>query len=144
MKLHSNYFGAIENSLIVEVPINNTSGKYKLPDEQLLQGKTLTGVGVIFQNSSGNVKTPAGNDVATDQVQDSSYLVLESDSVRQLDQVPLQVLKIADDHRLTPLDHIRGVNPTKSFIEVPSSVVSAASATGDSFLLVFTYLNDPK
>lgn len=144
MKMQSNYFGAVQRSTTVEVRADDTGGKYYLPYDNVLQGKIITGVAVCPQNSSNEHQSPAGRTLLPDSVQFASFLTIESESVRQLDRMPVSLLQFdkTGANRYTPLDYLKGFDPEKSYIECPAAVM--AGQTGKSFLLVFTYIDNPK
>jgi len=144
MKMHNNYFGTVQRSTTVEVRADDTGGKYYLPYDNVLQGKVITGVAVVPQNGSDEHKSPSNRTILPDSVQFASFLTIESESVRQLDRMPVSLLQYdkTGANQYTPLDHLKGFDPEKSYIECPSAVMSGQ--TGKSFLLIFTYIDQPR
>jgi hypothetical protein len=137
--------GVVPKSTSVEVVINNATGKYYLPDSDILRGKNIVGLICQVQTQVGGadtVFTPSGRTVVDQQVLNDATLTLESDSLRVLDEHPLNhfVINNTGDRKYTALDGIRGFNPTKSYILIGNPAAPAGKlVTDEAFLLHFLY-----
>ena len=141
--------GALTRSTSVEVVITNTQGKYYLPDSDILRGKIIIGMMARVQAQVGGantVFTTSGRTVVNQTVINDATITLESDSIRVLDEHPLDhfVINNAGDRDYTPLDNFRGFNPTKSYILIGNPAAPAAKLVADqAFMLHFIYLDEP-
>lgn len=137
--------GVVPKSTSIEVVISNATGKYFLPDSDILRGKNIVGIIAQVQeqiSGADTVFTPSGRTVVDQTVINDATLTLESDSIRVLDEHPLDhfVINNAGERKYTALDGIRGFNPTKSYILIgnPSAPANKLT-TGEAFLLHFLY-----
>lgn len=137
--------GVVPKSTSIEIVLNSTTGKYYLPDSDILRGKNIVGVICQVQTQVGGadtVFTPAGRTVVNQTVINDSTLTLESDSIRVLDEHPLNhfVINNTGDRKYTAIDGLRGFNPTKSYILIGNPGAPAAKlVSGQAFLLHFLY-----
>jgi len=122
----------------IEVKINNTTGRYPLPDDSILREKKLLGVFTVG-NPSADRKAPAsGNNIITDAAARNSYLTLVDVNKQMVADHPLTDLTITQYDRQHRKISISSLTPDRSYIEVAdTSLIS----TGQSFLLHFIYLN---
>lgn len=123
----------------IEIRINNTSGRYPLPDDSILRDKKIVGVFTV-DNPSSDRKAPAsGNNIITNAALRNSYLTLVDVNKELIETHPLSDLAITQydrSHRAVSLDKL---TPDKSYITVADTTTIAA---GQSFLLHFIYLNN--
>lgn len=142
-----NVAGVIPRSTSIEVVITNTQGKYYLPDSDILRGKVIVGLMVRVQSQIGGantVFTTSGRTVVSQTVINDATITLESDSIRVIDEHPLDhfVINNAGDRKYTPLDNFKGFNPTKSYILIGNPAAPAGKLVADqAFLLNFLYLD---
>lgn len=142
-----NVAGVIPRSTSIEVVITNTQGKYYLPDSDILRGKVIVGLMVRVQSQIGGVNTvftTSGRTVVSQTVINDATITLESDSIRVIDEHPLDhfVINNAGDRKYTPLDNFKGFNPTKSYILIGNPAAPAGKLVADqAFLLNFLYLD---
>lgn len=142
-----NVAGVIPRSTSIEVVISNTQGKYYLPDSDILRGKVIVGLMVRVQSQVGGantVFTTSGRTVVSQTVINDATITLESDSIRVIDEHPLDhfVINNAGDRKYTPLDNFKGFNPTKSYILIGNPAAPAGKLVADqAFLLNFLYLD---
>lgn len=145
----SNYlqrFGVMPRTTDIEVVVTDTGGRYQLPDSDILRGKTIVGVRCSVQEQIGGVDTiftPLARTVVSQTVINSAYLTLQADSLRFVENFPLKdLVPAAADRAFTPLDNVKGFNPTKSTIEVGNPAVPAGKlVVGTAFYLHFLYLD---
>ena len=139
--------GVLPRSTSIEVVITNTQGKYYLPDSDILRGKVIVGLMVRVQSQVGGantVFTTSGRTVVSQTVINDATITLESDSIRVIDEHPLDhfVINNAGDRKYTPLDNFKGFNPTKSYILIGNPAAPAGKLVADqAFLLNFLYLD---
>jgi len=144
---HLKIAGVVPKSTSVEVVIQNANGKYYLPDNDILRGKTIVGMIAQVQeeiSSANTVFTPSGRTVVDQTVMNDASITLESDSIRVLDEHPLQhfVIDNTGERKYTALDNMRGFNPTKSYILIGNPAAPANKlTTGEAFLLHFLYID---
>lgn len=139
-------FGVVPRCTDIEVVVTDTGGRYQLPDSDILRGKTIVGVRCSVQEQIGGVNTvfsPLDRTIVSQTVINSAYLTLQADSLRFVENMALRdVVPTIYDRAFTPLDNIRGFNPTKSTIEVGNAAVPAGKlVVGQAFLLHFYYLD---
>ena len=139
-------WGVVPRCTDVEVIVDSaTSGRYQLPDIELLRGQIIVGFSCRVQSQIGNadtVFTPNDRTVVDQTVINSSYLTLVSDSQRFIENFPLADAVVNGDRQFTPLDNVHGFNPTKSVIEVGNPSTPANKLTvGEAFLLTFYYID---
>lgn len=139
-------FGVVPRVTDVEVVVTDTSGRYQLPDSDILRGKTIVGIRCSVQEQIGGadtVFTPLARTVVSQTVINASYLTLQADSLRFVENMALRdIVPTVYDRQFTPLDNIRGFNPTKSTVNVGNPAVPAGKlVTGTAFLLHFYYLD---
>jgi len=139
-------FGVVPRVTDVEVVVIDTGGRYQLPDNHILQGKIIVGIRCSVQEQVGGVDTvftPLARTVVSQTVINDSYLTLQSDNLRFVENLALRdVVPTIYDRQFTPLDNIRGFNPTKSQISVGNPAVPAGKlVVGTAFLLHFYYLD---
>ncbi len=138
--------GVVPRCTDIEVIVNDQSGRYQLPDSDILRGKTIVGISCSVQeqiSTADTVFTPLDRTVVTQTVINSSYLTLNADSLRFVENIPLRDLVVTtNDRRYTPLANVRGFNPTKSTIEVGNPTTpSNKLVVGSAFLLHFYYID---
>lgn len=139
--------GVIPRSTSIEVVLQNTQGKYYLPDSDILRGKTIVGLIVQVQtqvSGANTVFTPTGNTVVSQTVLNDATLTLESDSIRVLDEHPMNhfIINNTGERKYTAIDNLRGFNPTKSYILIGNPAAPAAKlVVGQAFLMHFLYLD---
>lgn len=139
-------WGVVPRATDVEVIVSDTNGRYKLPDSNILRGKTIVGFSCRVQSQVGGADTvfsPLGRTIVDQTVINSSYLTLKSDEQRFIENFPLaDAVVTTSDRRFTPLDNVRGFNPTESEIQVgnPSTPANKLT-TGEAFLLTFYYVD---
>jgi hypothetical protein len=143
---HTQSAGVVPRSTDVEVIVLDTTGRYQLPDSNILRGKTIVGVSCRVQAEVGGnatVFTPLGRTVVSQTVINAAYLTLQADELRFIENLPLADCVIApEDRRYTPLDNIRGFNPTKSLIYVANPGTPAGKlVVGQAFVLQFFYID---
>lgn len=130
-------YGPNIQSTEIEVKLDDQTGKYILPDSDILRGKEILG---MFTRLKGGdtIKTPiTGRDLANDLTIRNAYLTLKSDSTQFIEQHPLEDFVTTSGDRQIRYLLVRGFNPTKSWINVadPTNTVT----TGQSFFLTFLY-----
>lgn len=122
----------------VEIKINNTTGRYPLPDDSILREKKLLGVFTVG-NPNTDRKAPAtGNPIVTDAAARNSYLTLVDVNKQMVADHPLTDITITAQDRQHRKIAITSLTPDKSYIQVADTTLIAA---GQSFLLHFIYLN---
>jgi hypothetical protein len=138
--------GVIPLSTSLEVVINNTQGKYNLPDSDILRGKRIVGIIAQVQKQVGGantVFTPTGKTVISETVLNDATITIESDSMRVIDEHPLYHFVLRDgDRQYQAIDNLRGLNPTKSYIMIGNPAAPAGKlVAGQAFLLHFLYID---
>jgi hypothetical protein len=136
--------GVIPKSTSLEVVINNTQGKYALPDSDILRGKNIVGIIAQVQKQVGGantVFTPSGNTVVSETVVNDAFLTIESDSMRVIDEHPLYHFVLRDgDRKYVAINNLKGLNPTKSYIQIGNNAAPVGKlVSGQAFLLHFLY-----
>lgn len=139
-------FGVMPRVTDIEVLVNDTNGRYQLPDTTILSGKIIVGLRCSVQEQIGGVDTvftPLGRTIVSQTVINDAYLTLQSDSLRFIENIPLKDhVPTIYDRTFTALDNIRGFNPTKSVIEIGNPAAPAGKlVAGTAFLLHFYYLD---
>lgn len=139
--LHQQY-GKRINSTTVEVPITNLSGRYFLPDDAILRGKTIVAV-FVQGNPSNDAYAPDSNAALPDVPgYRSAYLTLMCQNKSFLENHPISDLTISTSDRQHRFVEADGFNPSKSYITVANPSTPANKIeVGEVFLLTFIYLD---
>lgn len=122
----------------IEVKINNTTGRYPLPDDSILREKKLLGVFTVGNPNSDRKAPASGNDIVSDAAIRNSYLTLVDVNKQMVADHPLTDITITQYDRSHRKIAITSLTPDKSYIQVADTTTIAA---GESFLLHFIYLN---
>lgn len=146
LEQYAQRWGVVPRCTDIEVLVSDTNGRYKLPDSNILRGKTIVGFSCRVQEqiaAADTVFTPLGRTVVDQTVINSSYLTLKSDEQRFVENFPLaDAVVTTSDRRFTPLDNVRGFNSTESEIQVGNPSTPAGKLTaGEAFLLTFYYVD---
>ena len=132
-------YGSDVCSHSVEIRINNTSGRYPLPDDSILRDKKIIGV-FTASNPSSDRKAPAsGNNIITDAALRNSYLTLVDVNKELVETHPLVDLAITQYDRSHRAVSLKSLTPDKSYILVADTTTISVN---QSFLLHFIYLNN--
>lgn len=136
-----NTYGNRLRTHLVEVQLNDTSGKYFLPDDSLIREKKI--VGMFTRKNPGDVyspdtQRPAIGDVALR----SAFITLKDANKEVILNHPLADFAITDEdrsHRPLILDSI---TPSKSYIIIANPTVPGGKiAAGQSILLHILYVD---
>lgn len=125
-------------TVTLEVKINDLTGNYYLPDDAILREKKILDF-FALGNPEDDAKSPDGRDLVSNAALRSSYLTLKVNNDAQLDAYPLIQRVVNPDDRGLSRFEACPLTPSKSFIEVGDP---ALISVGQSFILVFIYLND--
>lgn len=137
-----NTYGDRVRSHMVEVLITDTTGKYYLPDDDLLRNKKVVGM-FTRKNPSGDVyspdtQRPALGDIALR----SAYITLKDANKELLLSHPLADFAITDEDRSHRKIVINQLTPSKSYVTIANPLVPGAKiAAGQSILLHFLYID---
>ena len=122
----------------IEIKINNTIGRYPLPDDSILREKKLVGIFTIGNPNSDRKAPASGNDIVSDAALRNSYLTLVDVNKQLVADHPLTDITITEYDRQHRKIAISNLTPDKSYIQVADTALINA---GESFLLHFIYLN---
>lgn len=137
-----NTYGDRVRSHMVEVLLNDITGKYYLPDDDLLRNKKVIGM-FTRKNPSGDVyspdtQRPAIGDVALR----SAYITLKDASKDLLLSHPLADFAITDEDRSHRKVVINQLTPSKSYVIIANPTTPGGKiAAGQSILLHFLYID---
>lgn len=136
--MYSNQQKPVEKFVLVEVQITQTTNaSYKLPDDDILRNKRVTGI-AVYRRSSTAGYSPLNRQFPTDAAIWEGYLNLQCDNANVLSLIPLQQIAInADDRSMYPVD-LSGISPTKSEIIFPDG---GELTTGQSICLGISYVD---
>lgn len=137
-----NTYGNRVRSHMVEVLIQDTSGKYFLPDDSLIREKKVVGL-FVRKNPNGDVYSPDTQRASIGDVAlRSAYITLKDANKEVILNHPLADFAITDEdrsHRKLVLDSI---TPSKSYIVIANPTVPGGKITaGQSILLQFLYID---
>lgn len=131
----------VPRSQTVEVPIDAVnSGQFKFPDSTTLRGKTIVGMAIRPQNSSGTRKSQRGRDLIPNDALACAFLNLRYNNVNVIETLPAELL--TPEFLSQPYFQLcipRGYDPQESFVEF--SDISTITA-GQSIEIVFYYYDD--
>ena len=119
----------------IEVPINNQSGKYFLPDDQILRNKTVV---AMFFWDGADVSPETGKDLADKNLQENSFLYLMSGADFLSYGSPLAAFSISDTCKDIETFYLDNFTPSKSYIMVGDGTLATA---GTAYFLTFVYLD---
>jgi len=123
----------------VEVKLENTTGKYFLPDDSILRNKKVFDV-FVQDNPNDDMHAPGTDrDLAAQVVIRNAYLTLVCNATQMLSDHPLVDLTVSlTDKKHRPV-MVPEITPSKSYILVADA--SNNVTTGESIVLHFTYLD---
>lgn len=119
----------------IEVAVPDTTGRYLLPDDEILRNRRI--VGLFVPTQSGSDKAPSGAAVVSAAAIKSSYLTLKVVNDSVMSEMPLSSIYQEQGVRNVAHVDLCSMNPSKSYIQVgDTSLVSA----GQKFLLTIIYI----
>jgi hypothetical protein len=140
-ELVKKYGGAVRTHS-VEVKINDTNGKYFLPDDAILRCKPIVGLFTRFNPDDNQYAPDSGRQIVNEDGIADAYLTLVHNNKEILSGHPLQDLAISTfdrDHRQILIEEL---TPSKSYIVIGNTTTPANKiAVGESILLHFVYLD---
>lgn len=119
----------------VEVQINNQSGRYVLPDDEILRNKTV--IGMYFWEGS-DLYPPSGRPFADKNTQENSFITLMAGNVVLWDNTPYASFGIGDNDKSIRYFYLDDFTPSKSFILIDPA---ATITVGQSYVMTFIYLD---
>lgn len=137
-----NTYGDRVRSHLVEVLINDTSGKYFLPDDSLIREKKVVGL-FVRKNPSSDVYSP---DTQRPSIGDialrSAYITLKDANKEVILNHPLADFAITDEDRSHRKLVLNSITPSKSYIVIANPTVPGGKiAAGQSILIQFLYID---
>lgn len=123
----------------IEINLNNTSGKFKFPNDNMLNGKRITGLS-ICDNTADDGYAPSGAALVPNSVINASQLTIRINSDGHVQSVPLRFfLESSGDRHMRPLD-IRNFSPsTTDLVIQKTSGGSQNYTTNESIFFVLEY-----
>lgn len=107
----------IRRVISIEIPLNNTTGKFSFPNNNELNGKRILSIS-FPDNSDGDVKSPSNRTVASNACIAATYLEIRRDSDNIIYQVPCKYYQeTSGDRQVRPIN-IMGFNPQTSMVNV--------------------------
>jgi hypothetical protein len=121
----------------IEVNLVNTNGKYTFPNDNFLNGKTITAMW-IPDNTEDDGFAPSGADLVPNACIRASQLTIRKDADAKVLEVQLKYFLESDgDRRVRPLN-IKGFNPGTTFVNVQDTTTFTA---GESIVFMVEYLD---
>lgn len=130
---------SIRNTITVEIPVNDRNNhSFRFPDDSILRGKTIVGIGVRGQNSGGTRKAVSGRTLVSNNGLAVSFITLKQDAKAVIAAMPIEDM-VTDrrEGRYLPV-MIKGFSPSQSWIEASDS---AALTDGTSYEVTFEYID---
>lgn len=126
------------SSHAVEVKVQDTNGKYYLPDDSVLREKEVVGI-FIMENPNDNAKSILGRALVSETVLRSSYLHIVDVADRILDEHPMMDLAVGKADRSVRSVKLPDFNPTKSYITFTGT--ASDITVGESYMVHFWYID---
>jgi len=121
----------------IEVQLVNTNGKYTFPNDNFLNGKTITAMWVP-DNTDDDGFAPSGNALVPNACIKASQLTIRKDADAKVLEVQLSYfLESTGDRRVRPLN-ITGFNPGTTFVVVQDTTTFAVN---ESIVFMVEYLD---
>lgn len=123
----------------IEIQITSVTGQYTFPNNNFLNGKTITSMW-IPDNDSANIIAPSGNAVVANDVIFNANLTIRKDSDAVVLAIPLCYFLeswYGGDRQVRPLN-IEGFNPGLTFVNFPDTT---NLVVGESILLMVEYID---
>lgn len=121
----------------LEIPIENTTGKYALPDNSLLRSNLVLGIFVVDNPSSDRYSPSSGRPLVTEGALRNASLTLKCNNVTILDSMPLiHVTSSLEQMKVHPL-RSTAITPDQSYVQFGNA--SSVLTAGQSLLLHFYY-----
>lgn len=121
----------------IEVKVNDQSGRYYLPDNAILRDKKILDWFVVG-NPNNDAVSPTGRPLVTPALMRGSYITLKVVNDDVVSDFPLIQRTITEDDRGLSRWEACPLSPTKSYITLGNP---SAAVAGQSYVLVFVYLN---
>jgi len=123
----------------VEVKLDNTNGKYFLPDDAILRSKDIIDV-FVQDNPSDDMHAPGTDrDLASQAVIRNAYLTLACNNKHMLSDHPLVDLTVSLTDKTHRQVMVPEITPSKSYVLIADATNNVT--TGESIVLHFTYLD---
>lgn len=121
----------------IEVNLPNTNGKYTFPNDNFLNGKTITAMW-IPDNDDDDGFAPSGAALVPNACIRASQLTIRKDSdAKALDVQLKYFLENSGDRRVRPL-YVEGFNPGTTVINIQDTTTFTV---GESIVLMVEYLD---
>jgi hypothetical protein len=136
---------------VVEIRVDDTSGKYFFPDDAILRTQKIVGLSIIAPafdlSSSAPLAYFVQNSPETDRpliVPDAffnAYLyLLDGSNTELITALPFTQFMIQpEDRHVQPL-YVRGFTPSKSYVRIAAPATVGRITEGQSIILNFWYL----
>ena len=129
-------FGQNVMTTSIEVKINTLTGKYYLPDSDILRGKKIIALFTLKNPNNDRKAVATQRDLISDIALRNAYITLQADNLRFIEEHPLEDFAITEGDRAHRFIVANGFNPTKSYI---SFADTAALVEQQSIILQFIY-----
>jgi len=136
----------------VEIRVDDTSGRYFLPDDSILRNQQVVGISIVapVKDEAAATSYIVQNSPGTDRpliVPDAFYnaylFLLDASNTQLLYGVPLTQFATQPGDRNIQTVFAKGFTPSKSFVEIAAPGTAGRITAGQSILLHFWYLAAP-
>jgi hypothetical protein len=123
----------------VEIPLANASGKFKFPNDNLLNGKRITGM-TIQDNSANDGYAPSGAVMVANSTIAATQITMRVDSDGKVQSVPLKFfLESSGDRQVRQLE-INDFSPSTTDVIIQKTSGGGQNyTTGQSIFLTLEY-----
>lgn len=138
----ANTYGDRVRTHLVEILINDLSGKYYLPDDSLIREKKVVGMFTRL-NPSDDVYSPETNRLSIGDVAiRSAFITLKDNNKEVILNHPLQDFAITAEDRSHRKLVMQTLTPNKSYVTIANIAAPAGKVSvGESILLHFLYID---
>lgn len=126
----------IEYTTTISIIMNGNTGRFPMPDNELLRGRRIVGMFVRKQDADSKAVDENGAVLVSEDGVRAVKVMFQVESIEKIARLPLEAFYQTDFRLYTDLD-MNGFNPQKSFVEVD---VSTDIADGEVVELNFIYL----
>lgn len=120
----------------IEIPTDNTTGKFAFPNNNELNGKRIVSI-IVPRNDDDNMVAPSGNDVVPNACINAAYFDIRRNAENIILQTPMNFFQETEGDRRERWVNIKGFNPQTSFINIYDT--STYDPATDSIVLIVVY-----
>jgi hypothetical protein len=133
---------------VVEIRVDDTSGKYFFPDDAILRTQKIVGLSIIapafdFDGATYFVQNSPETDrplIIPDAFFNAFLYLLDGSNTELITALPFTQFMIQPEDRHVQSLYVRGFTPSKSYVRIAAPATVGRITEGQSIILSFWYL----